>query len=56
VVGVPVRVGVRDTTSLNRILNLASVNVVKVDLDQLGGEGPVVVEGASRARKLVFAY
>ena len=46
----------RATTLLNRVLNLDGVNVVAVDLDQLGGDGPVVVQVASRARKLACPH
>jgi transposase len=43
---------VRATTLLNRALNLPGVNVVGVDLDQLDGGGPVLVQVACRRRML----
>jgi transposase len=43
---------VRATTLLNRLLNLDGVRVVDVDLDGLDRGGPVVVQVASRRRRL----
>jgi transposase len=43
---------VRATTLLNRVLDLAGVNVVGLDLEDLGSGGPVVVQVAARRRVL----